>query len=278
MTIQTVGIIGYGRFGKLLAGALRQDFRVRVFDSAFDSTAPAQWNMGSEILPPPQGDERLRFLSLEATAESDAVFLCVPILHFDEAARRLAEYIPRASVVLDVCSVKLYPAKILRERVRPVAPILPTHPMFGPVSARDGWTDLPFVFCPEPDAGDDERAALEFWSDYVQQTHGARALTMSADEHDRVTAYNLCLTQLLGRALGAMGIRSSAIDAESFKRLLAMKDMSYSDSMDLLIGMHRFNPYAAEMRERLIGELAALDAVIRQESDNVQEIKQSDAT
>ena len=256
MTVQTVGIIGYGRFGKLLAGALRQDFRVRVYDSAFDSAE----GKGADSLS--DAGENLRFSSLQAAAENDAVFLCVPILYFDDAARRLAEYIPRQSVVFDVCSVKLYPAKILRERIRPRSPIVPTHPMFGPVSARDGWRDLPFVFCPESDADADERAALEFWSAYVEGAHGARALTMSADEHDRITAYNLCLTQLLGRALGSMGIRSSPIDAESFKRLLAMKDMSYSDSMDLLIGMHRFNPYAAEMRARLLGDLSALDAAI----------------
>lgn len=248
MTINTIGIIGYGRFGKLLAASLAQDFHVAVFDPSLPSAS-----LG----------ERLQAVSLNSALCTDCVFLCVPIIALEEVVREIAPLLPEGTPVMDVCSVKLHPARVMREHLRQRSPILPTHPMFGPVSAKDSWANLPFVLCPEDDATPDEINLVEFWSDYIATKHGARVITMSADEHDRTTAYNLCLTQLLGRVLGNIGIQSSPIDAQSFKHLLSMKDMSYSDSMELLIGMHRYNPYSAEMRGRLLGELEHIEKILR---------------
>ncbi len=247
MTISTIGIIGYGRFGKLLATSLSEDFSIRVFEPEIDHN-----DMGT----------RIEAVSLRDAVQADCVFLCVPIVVFESVVQAIEPLLPEATPVLDVCSVKVYPATMMRKYLRAKSPILPTHPMFGPVSAKDGWTNLPFVLCPETDATPQEMALLRFWEEYITQKQGARAITMSADEHDRITAYNLCLTQLLGRVLGNIGIQSSPIDAQSFKHLLSMKEMSYSDSMELLIGMHRFNPYSNEMRSRLRDELQNIETIL----------------
>ncbi|MCU0427685.1 MAG: prephenate dehydrogenase/arogenate dehydrogenase family protein [Candidatus Kapabacteria bacterium] len=244
---QTIGIIGYGRFGKLLARSLSRDFAIRVFEPGLE-----QQTLGASI----------DAVSLRDAVLADYVFVCVPIVAFESAMQVIEPLLPEGTPVLDVCSVKVHPTVMMRKYLRAKSPILPTHPMFGPVSAKDGWTNLPFVLCPEPDATPQEMALLRFWEEYIIQKQGARAITMSADEHDRITAYNLCLTQLLGRVLGNIGIQSSPIDAQSFKHLLSMKEMSYSDSMELLIGMHRFNPYSNEMRSRLRAELQSIETII----------------
>ncbi|MCS6808484.1 MAG: prephenate dehydrogenase/arogenate dehydrogenase family protein [Bacteroidota bacterium] len=247
MNIHSVGIIGYGRFGRLLAHSLCEDFKIRVFEpyQACEDTK-----------------SHISFCSLQDTVRADCVFLCVPITVFSLVVQEIATCVPQGTPVADVCSVKLYPSSVMRKHLRPRVPILPTHPMFGPVSAQNGWADLPFVFCPENDATKQEIAVLEFWKQYVAKRHRARPVVMSADEHDRITAYNLCLTQLLGRVLGNLGLQPSPIDAQSFKHLLFMKDMSYSDSLELLIGMHRFNPYAQEMRRRLRDELESIEQIL----------------
>jgi prephenate dehydrogenase len=250
MTIQTVGIIGFGRFGKLLAASLQHDVRVCVYDAVVDVNDSV--------------NAQIRATSLQQTLETDCVILCVPILHFSSAVQAIAPLLPPHASVMDVCSVKLYPERQMRDGLPAGTRILPTHPMFGPVSARKGWANLPFVLCPDDQATPEEQALMRFWSDYIEQRHAARVFTMSADEHDRITAYNLCLTQLLGRVLGNIGIQPSPIDAQSFKHLLQMKEMSYSDSMELLVGMHRFNPYSREMRERLKRELALVEDVLQE--------------
>jgi prephenate dehydrogenase len=246
--IKTVGIIGFGRFGALLGRSLREDFVVRAYDSFL---APEKiTTKGIEAAP------------LHEVVASDAVFICVPILTFESTVKRISPMIQQGTAVLDVCSVKVMPAKVMHEHLREKAVILPTHPMFGPISAQYGWDNLPFVLCPESEQTVEEKALFNFWSDYIENKQRARVISMTPDEHDRTTAYNLCLTQLLGRVLGNIGIVSSPIDAQSFKYLMQMKEISYSDSMELLIGMHRFNPYASEMRSRLQAEFANVEQVL----------------
>jgi prephenate dehydrogenase len=245
MNPRSIGIVGFGRFGALLGHSLRHDFTIRACDTLF--TAEHITSNGIEAA------------SLQDVCASDCVFLCVPILKFEETVQSVLPYIKQGTAVLDVCSVKVAPAEIMRKHFGAKAVLLPTHPMFGPVSAQFGWDNLPFVLCPELSASTEEQALVSFWSDYIEHRQRARPIVMTPDEHDRTTAYNLCLTQLLGRVLGNIGIDTSPIDAQSFKYLMQMKEISYSDSMELLVGMHRFNPYASEMRRRLRDEFASLE-------------------
>jgi prephenate dehydrogenase len=263
--VSTVGIIGYGRFGRVLADGLRNDFSLRIHDpfAAFDNTPDTP-------------------SSLADTASSDAVFICVPIVHFEEVVRQTAPYLRAGSMLLDVCSVKLFPERVMKRYVADDVVILPTHPMFGPDTARAGgqelgWKDLPFVLCPLSEVSESleqnhaqnhatntaSEAAVAFWRDYLTTQRGCRVVSMPSEEHDRITAYTLCLTQLLGRVLGNIGIKASDIDAQSFTHLLRMKEISYNDSMELLIGLHRYNPFAAEMRRRLREEFQAVEPFLQ---------------
>lgn len=248
MNIQSIGIIGFGRFGALLARSLREDFSVKAYDTML---SPEKITMKGITGAP-----------LNEVVASDCLFICVPILSFETTVRRIAPMIQKGTAILDVCSVKVMPAAVMRQHLREKAVILPTHPMFGPVSAQFGWDNLPFVLCPETSSTAEEQALLSFWTKYITDRKRARVVTMTPDEHDRTTAYNLCLTQLLGRVLGNIGISASPIDAQSFKYLMQMKEISYSDSMELLIGMHRFNPYASEMRQRLLNEFANVESLL----------------
>lgn len=248
----SVGIVGFGRFGRLLAHTICSDFRTMVYDPHAETVEDG----GLTVLHSLQ----------ELCAQSKVIFLCVPIMGFQACIEELKQYIQPGTVVLDVCSVKMYPEQIMQKYLPDTIHIIPTHPMFGPDSANNGWVGLPFVFCPpvreaKADTSQMERA---FWMEYFGETKGASIVVMSAEEHDRITAYNLCLTQLLGRVLGNMKIQSSAIDAKSFQHLLQMKEISYNDSMELLIGLHRFNPFAAEMRQTLRDELLRVEEQVTQ--------------
>jgi prephenate dehydrogenase len=278
---QTVGIIGYGRFGRVLAAGLREDFAssgaLRIYDPLADFTNS----------PEPAS-------TLAQAAASDAVFVCVPVLAFERTVAEVVPHLRTGATLLDVCSVKLYPERVMREQVlkrfagerfagvdgvhaaNANAPqanpssststsadatvhILPTHPMFGPDTAKNGWAGLPMALCPTDSTHPAYKAQSGFWRDYFAEKKGCVVTELSSEEHDRITAYTLCLTQLLGRVLGNIGITSSPIDAQSFTHLLRMKEISYNDSMELLVGLHRYNPFAKEMRERLRAEFDAVE-------------------
>ncbi len=245
----TVGIIGYGRFGRVLADGLRNDFTLHIHDPFADFSAT-----NDQSVP------------LAEAAACDAVWCCVPIIHFEQVVAKTVPYLRSGALLLDVCSVKLYPEAVMKRLVADDVFVLPTHPMFGPDTAKHGWQDLPLVICPMQDRENTSKAyqeSVQFWQHYLAERKGCRVVAMSSEEHDRTTAYTLCLTQLLGRVLGNIGIKASAIDAQSFTHLLRMKEISYNDSMELLIGLHRYNPFAAEMRRRLQEEFAAVEPFLQ---------------
>jgi prephenate dehydrogenase len=247
----TVGIIGFGRFGRVLADGLQHDFELRIHDPFADFTTTPHTAS-----------------TLAQTAACDAVFFCVPIIHFEEAVANAAPHLCSGATVLDVCSVKMFPEHVMKRFVQEDVHIIPTHPMFGPDTAKQGWQDLPLAFCPLQTTASDDAAykhSCTFWRTYFAQTKGCTVTELSSEEHDRITAYTLCLTQLLGRVLGNIGIKASPIDAQSFKHLLRMKEISYNDSMELLIGLHKYNPFAAEMRSRLQEEFWAVEPFLQAE-------------
>jgi prephenate dehydrogenase len=242
MKINEVGIIGFGRFGKVLADILCEDFDLFVF---------SHHGINSEK------NKHVKEASLDIAASRDAVFLAVQMGKFEKSLRECLYYLKRGSVVIDVCSVKLLPLKIMSELLPEGVHMLLTHPMFGPDSVGDGLKNLPLVLCPEKTPTE----IKEYWRNYFK-SKGLKVVEMSADEHDRTTAYSLCLTQFLGRIIDRMGIKSTPIDMRSFKNLLMMREISCNDTFELLKDLSNLNPYAKEMRERLKKETIELEKLL----------------
>ena len=242
MKIKEVGIVGFGRFGKVLTNILCEDFDVFVFS-----------HHGVEI----SGKKHIQEASLDIAASREAVFLAVQMGKFERSLKECIPYIKPGSVIIDVCSVKLMPLKVLSDLLPEGVHMLLTHPMFGPDSIGEGLKNLPLVLCPEKTSPE----IVDYWREYFK-SKGLRVIEMSADEHDRTTAYSLCLTQFLGRIIDRMGVKSTAIDMQSFKNLLRMKEISCNDSFDLLKDLSKLNPYAKEMRERFKQETAELEQLL----------------
>jgi prephenate dehydrogenase len=230
MIINNVGIIGYGRFGRLLASILENDFDVFVCDKkTIDSN-----------------NRKVNISHLPSVASKDAIFFCVPILGFKNTVQEAAPYIQNDAVVLDVCSVKIYPTKIMNQFLPDNIDILPTHPMFGPDSASKGLEGLPYVLCPN----NTSPQTIIFWSKYFESKK-LKVIEMSCDEHDEITAYSLCITHLFGRLLDKLEVKSSNIDTQNFMNLLGIRENACNDTFELFKGLQNLNPYAKEMRIKL---------------------------
>jgi len=243
-----IGIIGLGRFGRLLGEILRPDFPVKGFDrcpmthAAFAGAAP-----------------------LHEVAACDTVFLCVPISRLEQALTEALPYLTDDTTVLDVCSVKLKAVDIMERYLPAKTRMLPTHPMFGPDAAANGTRGLPFVLCPT------DRTPPEYdyrFSEYLT-TQGFRVVRMSPDGHDRTIAYSLCMTQLIGRALDRIGAKPSPSDTQSFRHLLEIRDIACNDTVELFRDIQNFNPYAGEMRQRLAAALNDIERELAEPSTKV---------
>ena len=90
-----IGIIGFGRFGKLAARYLAKDFKVFVNTRA-DKTSEISLAGGQAA-------------SLEEVCQQDIIIPCVPISVFEDFLIAIAPRIKPDALIIDVCSVKEYP-------------------------------------------------------------------------------------------------------------------------------------------------------------------------
>lgn len=223
----TVGIVGYGRFGRLWANLLAPYHEVLVSDVALDQPP---------LIPVRALCERAR-----------AIFLCVPINQFDNAVAEIAPHVQPGTVVFDTCSVKVHPAAVLSDRLGKLegVSLVATHPMFGPDSAANGVNGLPMVVWP---LSENDRTGN--WLAFFEQL-GLRTVRMPPDEHDRLAAYSQGVTHYVGRVLQQLELQATPIDTEGFKILRSLIAQTCNDSWELFHDLQTYNGYTLEMRQKL---------------------------
>ncbi|WP_304225167.1 prephenate dehydrogenase/arogenate dehydrogenase family protein [Gracilinema caldarium] len=227
----TVGVFGLGRFGSFWSGLLSERFSVLAYDRDPDIKAP-------------QG---VRRANLDELGQCPIVFLCVTIRALPEVLQVLGPYLAKDTIVADTCSVKVLPGNWMLEHLPPHTPILATHPMFGPESAKDGLEGLAIMM--DPLRLDEKRT--QFWED-VFAGFGLSVVRMTCDQHDREAAYSQALTHFVGRSLYRIGLPETPIATRWYKKLHGVARQCVRDSHLLFEDMQTLNPYAAEMRRKVL--------------------------
>lgn len=234
-----IGIVGFGRFGALMARYLARDLPVMVYNRSGKSEAIRA--IGA------------RPVDLEAACGQRVVILSVPISRMRENLARIAPFLRPDALVCDVASVKTYPVQWMRDLLPESVSLLPTHPMFGPDSAAESLLDRKIVLCRERISDSHYRAVRRFLTG-----KGLVVIETTPEEHDRQIAVSLSLTHFIGRGLADYGAEELIIDTEGYKRLLHILGVVTHDTWQLFEDMNRYNPFAAENRR---GFLAALNGI-----------------
>lgn len=249
-TIATIGIIGFGRFGQLMIRYLADDFKVMVYDRRGRNETIARLSGQAG--------------SLADICVQDVVIPAVPISAMKSILEQISPLLNPDSVVVDVCSVKTYPVKWMRELLPPDMPFLATHPMFGPDSAADTLAGQKIILCPQ--RLDSER--YECIRGYLQSRQLA-VIETTPEEHDRKMAATLALTHFIGRSLSEYGAEPLDIDTEGYKRLLYTLETVTHDTWELFTDMHRYNPFARDVRDRFMAAVELIDARLERESASI---------
>ena len=130
----TIGIVGFGRFGRLMAHYLSPDFPVRAYDPSVRTEAMAAAGAAPA--------------AIDDVCRSDIVILAVPISRLQALLSAIGPHLQPESLLVDVCSVKEQPVRWMQELLPETVDILGTHPMFGPDSAADSLEGRKIVLCP----------------------------------------------------------------------------------------------------------------------------------
>lgn len=237
--MKTIGIIGFGRFGKLATRHLAMDFDVKV--ATLEDAGAAISACGATAV------------SLETACGQDTVIICTPISALREALTQMTPFLKPGTLVVDVCSVKVFPVRWMREILPPHVSILPTHPMFGPDSAADALVGRKIVLCPDR-IDEDRYLHIHNWL----EKKGLVVIRATAEDHDEKIAVSLSLTHFIGRSLSAFGAQDLDIDTEGYKRLMHILGVVNHDTWQLFEDMHRYNPYAKPARQKFIDAMTGI--------------------
>ena len=236
-----IGIIGFGRFGRLMAGYLARDYTVKIFNRSDKKEEII--GIGAEPADPGK-----------TYADKKMVILSVPISTMQETLKQIAPLLQPDTMVMDVCSVKVYPVGWMKALLPPSVSLLGTHPMFGPDSAAESLLDRKIVLCRVRIDEDPYQTVKGYL-----MSKGLNVIEATPEEHDRQIAVSLALTHFIGRGLDEFGAKELTIDTEGYKRLLRILGVVTHDTWQLFRDMYRYNPFAREQRLALMAALKRLE-------------------
>lgn len=229
-------ILGFGAFGRLMAGTLAPHLPVSVCDPALTP-----------------GDCPFPLVTPEAAGRFAVVVLAVPVPALAGCLRDLAPHLRAGQVVADVCSVKEGPAEAMQRLLPEGVEILATHPMFGPQSAAAGLRGARIVLCPLRGRGWRRIGA------FLRRGLGLRVILSTPEEHDRHAALTQGLTHLLARAMGEFVAElppHPQIRTASFDLMMQGLAMVQGDAPEVFAAVTEGNRHVAGLRRRLAGCLA----------------------
>ncbi len=241
-----LGVYGLGRFGAFWGGELSKIASVYGYSRNSKHDLPRSITQVSE----------------EELCRCDVIVLCVAISAMQEVCRRIAPLIGPESLVMDTCSVKVYPVAVMERELKAEVEIVGTHPMFGPDSGRNGVAGLPLVYAPRRVSPARDRELRELFAGLE-----LKLVEMTPDEHDRDAAYTQGITHFLGRVLQDLKLQPSEIATLGYTKLLEIVEQTCNDPEQLFIDLQRFNPHTHEMRESLKSSLERFMALLKEAPD-----------
>jgi len=248
MSAKVVSIYGYGRFGKVWADILAEDFQVKVFSRS--GIKKDEVSLDIEIT-----DEKGIF-------DCDALFFCVAISSLEEVLKKSGGYFKEKTVFFDTCSVKVFPVKWMKECLPEGSRIIATHPMFGPDSYLQTTRKLPMVLC-------NISADVEIFQNWVTYflSKSLQVEVMTPETHDEMTACSQGITHYIGRVLADLDLHPTRIDTLGYKMILEVMEQTCHDSWQLFLDLQNYNPYAEKMREKLAESIDRVNSVLEKKDE-----------
>jgi prephenate dehydrogenase len=231
--MQKVSIIGFGRFGQLLADLTKDAFEVSVVES----------DKAKGELVTSRGF--IKAMPLASVSEADFIFLAVPISSIEQLIKQIAPMLGKNHVVIDICSVKVYPANLMKKYLKHCQTIT-SHPLFGPDSASKGLKGLKMVLCRLNVSDENFDLWKNFWT-----SKGLEVIEATPEEHDKDSVYSQAFTYSIARIILEMNIPDLRFTTRSFNAIKEVAALSANDSDELFHDMLYYNPYFSEMKARL---------------------------
>lgn len=241
---QTMGIFGFGAFGRLMVRNLAPHFAIKVYDP---SPEAATFAAANNIVMAP----------LAEVAAQDVVVLGAPIPKMADLIAAVAPHVKAGALVLDVCSVKVKPALWMKMGIPQQADVVATHPLFGPQSAPDSVKGHKIAVCNV--RGTRAPCVVAFLRDVLELD----VLETSPEEHDFEVAHIQGLTHMIARILCEMEPLPHTMTTKSYDVLMQAVEIVRYNSMELFLSIERDNPFAADVHQKFFRKVEDLRQFLR---------------
>lgn len=230
----TIAVIGFGRFGQLLVKILLKHSQAKIILVSIEKISISHKNM--------------EVASIDGVKNADLIIPCVPISSFELVIKQISPLIKRGAIVMDVCSVKMLPVDIMKTYLPKGTQIIASHPMFGPDSykIKKKLNGLKLVTWNISAQEKKYSQVKEFFSDL-----GLTIIELSPKDHDKLMAFSLGYSYLIGKIGQRMDIKKTPIDTYDFELLLEHLSIIKSDTEQLFLDIQTKNPYAKNVLTKL---------------------------
>lgn len=176
-----------------------------------------------------------------AVERADRVLICVPIENFEEVVKEIHPHVRPDQVVMDICSVKEIPVKVMHEYIK-AGVTLGTHPVFGP--GVKSVRNQNFILTPMVEK---EEVFAENFKSWLEERR-ANVFIMSPRRHDELMSVVLGLPHFLGLVVcdtlldyGNL-LETKRVAGASYKMLLTLAEAVASEENEFYASLQMMLP------------------------------------
>jgi len=202
----------------------------------------------------------------DAVRGADRVMICVSIGAFEEVVEKIAPAIREGQAVMDICSVKAYPVRVMHESIKQGL-VLGTHPVFGPGSSS--VKHKAFILTPTNAKEQEYAEGFKKWLEREQ----ARVFIMSPERHDELMAVVLGLPHFLGLAAcdtlldQANFSETKKVAGTTYRMLFTLAEVTALETPDLFSSLQMHLPELEKVEELFMAKAQEwFDLVKRKDS------------
>ena len=234
-------ILGAGKMGIWFAKFCKENGdKVILADRKKEKLA----KMGAEL-----GVETAGFVG--AVKAADRIMICVSISSFEEVVKKIAPVICEGQVVMDICSIKEFPVRVMHENIKRGL-ILGTHPLFGP-----GSKDVKhktYILTPTNEAEAKYAEGFKKWLDKME----AHVFIMPPKKHDELMSVVLGMPHFLGLVACETLLEQEAfpetkeVAGTTYRMLFTLAEATALETPDLFANLQMNLPEMGKIEDQFI--------------------------
>jgi len=200
---------------------------------------------------------------VEAVKKADNVMICVSISAFEDVVKKIAPFVREGQTVVDICSVKEQPVKIMHEHIKKGL-VLGTHPVFGPGSK--GVRHKAYILTP---TNAKERAFAKKYKGWLEKV-GARVFIITPKKHDELMSVVLGLPHFVGLVAcdtlleQADFLEMKKVAGTTYRMLFTLAEATALETPDLYASLQTSLPEMGKIEAQFIAKAEEWLSLVKQ--------------